>query len=306
LIALQAVYRASRRVTPCKTDRLFARRPLRGNAVAYDETSAGSTASARATCFGASNLARTTSAASPARSETNLPICSRVWIPSKGCGSERKSKNALPIFAFTAAVIALAETANRQAVPHLAREIADAAPEVRQQAARALGEFDGIDVAGALVRAVADADKEVAGAAAESLALLRDPDASGPLLARVGHESAVVRAAMFRGPKAPQVETSLVPAIAALTDPDEAVRVQSVGVIGYLRRGETLSALIGASHDPSAEVRLAAVSALSFARGDASAANAAAAALQDSSWQVRLAACRTLQGGGRAVGGMLT
>ncbi|MDU1693103.1 MAG: HEAT repeat domain-containing protein, partial [Bradyrhizobium sp.] len=77
------------------------------------------------------------------------------------------------------AVMALAETSDWQAVPHLVAAIADAAPEVREQAARALGEFDGRAVGEALARAVTDSVAAVAAAAAESLAELRDADAGG-------------------------------------------------------------------------------------------------------------------------------
>ena len=48
------------------------------------------------------------------------------------------------------AVMDLADTAAAEAIPHLARAIADPAPEVRLQAAIALGGFDGPAVATAL------------------------------------------------------------------------------------------------------------------------------------------------------------
>ena len=63
------------------------------------------------------------------------------------------------------AVMALAETSDWQAVPHLVAAIADAAPEVREQAARALGEFDGraVGEAGAVGRGEGGVDGDVRG-----------------------------------------------------------------------------------------------------------------------------------------------
>ncbi|WOH64299.1 HEAT repeat domain-containing protein [Bradyrhizobium sp. BWA-3-5] len=105
------------------------------------------------------------------------------------------------------------------------------------------------------------------------------------------HSSRFVRTAIFRS-KALQVSASLAPAIAALGDHEPAVRVQAVGVIGYLKKTETLPSLIHATTGESTEVRLAAINALSFARNDA-AAQAAADALLDREWQVRALAARS-------------
>src|SRR5438132_9031433 len=76
------------------------------------------------------------------------------------------------------AVIDLVETSSGEAIPLLARAAGDPAAGVRIQTARALGEFDGVEVAKALVGALTDSETDVAQAAADSLAELRDSTTS--------------------------------------------------------------------------------------------------------------------------------
>ena len=71
---------------------------------------------------------------------------------------------------------------------------------------------------------------------------------------------------MFRGLKELRNPISLRAALAAIEDDDSGVRVQAVGVIGYLKAEEALPALIVATRDDAAEVRRAAVGALAFSR----------------------------------------
>ncbi|MCC8940558.1 HEAT repeat domain-containing protein [Bradyrhizobium sp. Arg62] len=191
------------------------------------------------------------------------------------------------------AVIELVETSTDEAVPLLARAVGDADAGGRLQAARALGDFDGVDVAKALTGILVDSEAGVAQAAADSLAELRDPGTSVILLPLVTHPSSFVRAAILCAMKALQVGASLGPAIAALGDNDPAVRAQAVGVVGYLKLIEALPSLIHATKDGHPDVRLAAVDALSFARNEAG-AQAAADALSDPEWQVRAVAAETI------------
>ena len=71
-----------------------------------------------------------------------------------------------------------------------------------------------------------------------------------------------VRAAVFRGMKELRNPVVLRTALAATEDTESQVRVQAVGVIGYLKSDEALPALILATRDDAAEVRRAAVGAL--------------------------------------------
>ena len=83
------------------------------------------------------------------------------------------------------AVKELGETALAEAEPLIITAVADAAGEVRLQAAQALGEFDGHNVAEALALLLEDRDAVVAKAAAESLANLKSPQAGPPILGLV-------------------------------------------------------------------------------------------------------------------------
>ena len=59
---------------------------------------------------------------------------------------------------------------------------------------------------------------------------------------------------------------TLKPALEALQDADAAVRVQAIGVIGFLKLEESIPALTALITDPDAHVRRAAVSALAFSQ----------------------------------------
>ena len=88
-------------------------------------------------------------------------------------------------------VMDIADTAAPEAIPYLARAIADTASEVRLQAAIALGGFDGPAVAVALAGALADADEAVAHAASDSLTELKDPKSADPLFAFLSADKSI-------------------------------------------------------------------------------------------------------------------
>jgi HEAT repeat protein len=78
-----------------------------------------------------------------------------------------------------------------------------------------------------------------------------------------------------------------------LQDNDPGVRVQAVGVIGFLKMEEAIPALKAATKDAAAHVRRAAVSALAFSEMQ-TAADAVTHALGDQDWMVREIAADTL------------
>ena len=141
------------------------------------------------------------------------------------------------------AVMDLADTAAPEAIPYLARAIANSASEVRLQAAIALGGFDGPVVATALAGALTDADESVAHAASDSLTELKDPEAANPLFAFLTADSPFVRMSVFRGIKELRRPESLKPAVTALNDPNASVREQAVSVIGWLKLEEVVARL---------------------------------------------------------------
>ena len=75
---------------------------------------------------------------------------------------------------------------------------------------------------------------------------------------------AFVRMASLRALKELRRKDTLKPALDALRDVDAAVRVQAIGVIGFLKLEESIPALTSVTTDGDAHVRRAAVSALAF------------------------------------------
>jgi HEAT repeat protein len=86
---------------------------------------------------------------------------------------------------------------------------------------------------------------------------------------------------------------ALKPALDRLRDVDAAVRVQAVGVIGFLKIEESIPALTAATLDADPQVRRAAVSALAFSQLKP-ATEAITRALADRDWMVREIAAETL------------
>ena len=75
--------------------------------------------------------------------------------------------------------------------------------------------------------------------------------------------------ARLRALKELRRKDTLKPALDALRDADAAVRVQAIGVIGFLKMEESIPALTAATGDADAHVRRAAVSALAFSQHEA-------------------------------------
>jgi HEAT repeat protein len=97
----------------------------------------------------------------------------------------------------------------------------------------------------------------------------------------------------LRALKELRCKETLKPALEALQDSDAAVRVQAIGVIGFLKLEESIPALTALINDPDAHVRRAAVSALAFSHLKP-AAETITRALKDSDWMVREMAAETL------------
>jgi HEAT repeat protein len=99
--------------------------------------------------------------------------------------------------------------------------------------------------------------------------------------------------AALRALKELRRKDSLKPALDALRDTDASVRVQSIGVIGFLKLEESIPALTASTSDADPHVRRAAVSALAFSHLKP-AAESITRALADSDWMVREIAAETL------------
>jgi HEAT repeat protein len=125
------------------------------------------------------------------------------------------------------------------------------------------------------------------------MAEFKDPACADAILPLVKHGHAFVRAGSLRALKELRRKDTLKPALEALQDIDAAVRVQAVGVIGFLKLEESIPALTAMINDPDAHVRRAAVSALAFSQLSA-AAESITRALADADWMVREMAAETL------------
>jgi len=174
---------------------------------------------------------------------------------------------------------------------------ADADAGVRREAAQALEATVDAAAIGALVGLLGDDDAGVAATAALSLGEILDPVAAPVLLQHLHRATGSARAALLSGLRQLRYAPVLAPALASLDDPLPAVRRAAVGVLAYLHLPTALPGLARlAQHDQEAEVRRAAVAALSFASPEAGpdVLPALQAALGDADWQVRQEAAQTL------------
>ncbi|CEI21040.1 hypothetical protein PAMH19_5762 [Pseudomonas aeruginosa] len=202
------------------------------------------------------------------------------------------------------ALIELADLELPEALPLLVAALrGDPDPGVRGEAARLLEAWEEDAVEDALCAALADPLPAVAEAAGQSLGEHKEPAAGRRLLPWLGHADAFVRASVLRALRELRLEESAVPALAAVGDPQAAVRREAVAVLGWLRHQPALAELARlASADVDPEVRRAATGALGLSR-EATVLPALCAALADAQWQVREEAATTLGKLGREEAG---
>ena len=172
----------------------------------------------------------------------------------------------------------------------------DPAPEVRLEAARVLASWEQEEIVEALCGALLDMDEAVRAAAAQSLTELKDPGSGAVLSGWVGRPEPFVRAAALRGLRELRYSDAFEPALQALADTAPSVRLEAVGVLGWLKDSRALSPLAAlATQDAQTDVRRAAVGALGFAPATDTVVTAALLdALHDGAWQVREEVATTL------------
>jgi HEAT repeat protein len=172
----------------------------------------------------------------------------------------------------------------------------DGSAEVRREAASVLAAWEGVEAVEALCGALLDTDHEVRLAAAQSLSELKDPSC-GPVLGKwASHADFFVQASVLRALRELRYSGAFDAASAALAHEEPSVRLEAVGVLGWLKDPRALASLASlATTDAHADVRRAAVGALGFAAPDhVSTVRALLAALGDTAWQVREEAATTL------------
>lgn len=195
------------------------------------------------------------------------------------------------------ALIELADLEDPDALqPIVAALKHDESADVRSEAARVLGAWEQQTIVEALCAALTDDDQDVREAAALSLSALKDPGSGAVLCAWLDRPEPFVKAAVLRALRELRFANAFTPALSALAHDDAKVRIEAVGVVGWLKDRRALAPLAEiATRDSSPEIRRAAVGALGFTHADDSAASLALLqALGDPAWQVREEAATTL------------
>ncbi|CAG4921197.1 HEAT repeat domain-containing protein [Paraburkholderia saeva] len=172
----------------------------------------------------------------------------------------------------------------------------DDSAEVRREAARVLAAWEREEVAEALCGALLDLDEAVRLAAAQSLSELKDAT-SGPVLLRwVAHTEPFVQTAVLRALRALRLADAFDPALRALSHPLAAVRLEAVGVLGWLKDQRALTQLAAvAAGDVDPDVRRSAIGSLGLCPAPTTTiVDALLSALRDDAWQVREEAATTL------------
>jgi HEAT repeat protein len=195
------------------------------------------------------------------------------------------------------ALLELADLEDGDLVPVLVNTLQnDASADVRREAATVLAAWEHDAVVNALCAALLDTANEVRSAAAQSLSELKDL-ASGPTLVKwARHADPFVQSSALRALRELRYAGAFDAASAALAHEEPSVRLEAVGVLGWLKDDRALASLGSlATTDADADVRRAAVGAVGFAAPDhASTLRALLAALGDPAWQVREEAATTL------------
>lgn len=187
------------------------------------------------------------------------------------------------------AIMDLAESAHEPGAGRLLLvALHDTDSSVRAEAAKVIDEFPAEELTEALIGALTASDENVRNAAARALADLKDPAAGAALLAALESASdPFVMAATLRALKNLRYEPALQSGVKLLAHEHAAVRHEAVGLLGYLRRPETMSTIAHlALSDRQPEVRRQAVAALVSGDPD-TVGETLVRTVADSDWQVR-------------------
>ncbi|MEI5998196.1 HEAT repeat domain-containing protein [Paraburkholderia bengalensis] len=120
---------------------------------------------------------------------------------------------------------------------------------------------------------------------------MRKEASSGAVLSEwIDHPEPFLQAAVLRALRELRYADAFSPAVRALDHDDPKVRIEAVGMLGWLKDARALAPLAAiAAHDANADIRRAAVGALGFAPANDVATTAALRhALADAAWPVGL------------------
>jgi HEAT repeat protein len=195
------------------------------------------------------------------------------------------------------ALLELADLEDENLLPPIVHALRhDDSADLRREAARVLAAWEGAGVVQALCNALLDPDEAVRLAAAQSLSELKETTSGHVLLEWVAHPEPFVQVAILRALRELRLTDAFDPAMRALSHPRAAVRLEAVGVVGWLKDERALTQLARvAASDTDPDVRRAAVGSLGLGSEPAEAiVDALLSGLRDDAWQVREEAAATL------------
>jgi HEAT repeat protein len=188
------------------------------------------------------------------------------------------------------ALLELADLEDEKLLPPLVHALRhDDSAEVRREAACVLAAWEGAEVVDALCNALLDHVEAVRLAAAQSLSELKETTSGHVLLRWVSNPEPFVQVAILRALRELRLSDAFDPALRALSHPLAAVRLEAVGVVGWLKDERALAQLAQvAAGDTDPDVRRAAVGSLGLGSEPAEGiVNALLSGLRDDAWQVR-------------------
>jgi HEAT repeat protein len=162
------------------------------------------------------------------------------------------------------ALLELADMEDENLLPPIVHALRhDDSADVRREAARVLAAWERAEVVDALCQTLLDLDEAVRLTAAQSLSELKEVASGHVLLEWVANPDPFVQAAILRALRELRLSDALNPALRALSHPLASVRLEAVGVAGWLKDERALAQLAQvAAGDADPDVRRAAVGSL--------------------------------------------
>ena len=192
------------------------------------------------------------------------------------------------------AILNAIELDEQEALAIIIAGFQDVNSDVRAEAARAIAEIPGEHMLLPLLKLLEDGNQDVRNVAADTLAECNQEGLLKLYEEWLGRDNPFVKASVLRAIKPLRIPSAAVYALNGLHDPSEHVRLESVGVLGYLQDPSYLPYLANAaSADENADVRRTAMGALGYSLCPET-LSAVIQGLEDEAWQVREEAAATI------------
>ena len=151
---------------------------------------------------------------------------------------------------------------HRKSLDGLIDDLQDRNPEVRLQAAWALGDREDEDAVPSLIQALKDKDPEVRGMVAWALGEIKDKSAMFPLIAALDDKNPYALEMMVKALGELEDETASEPLAQVFKDKNPDVRTAVIWAMGEIEGPEAFEIVIKALKDPAVKVREMAVAVL--------------------------------------------